>query len=130
MRTIFRLISALLHSPMQTISYLIAAALGFFGLVFIVGNQGLPARFVIGVVLFIAAGVMVYLARMQPQITQTQMTIKQEIDLTGDVKLEQMTCNNCGAALSKNSIEVKAGAIFVNCEHCGTSYQIEEAPKW
>ncbi len=115
---------------MKTISYLIAAALGFFGLIFIVGNQGSTARFVVGIVLLLAAGVMIYLARMQPQVTQTEVTVKQEIDLTGDVKLEQMTCNNCGAALSKNSIEVKAGAIFINCEHCGTSYQIEEAPKW
>jgi hypothetical protein len=115
---------------MRTISYLTAAALGFFGLIFIIGNQGIAIRFVVGIVLFIAAGVMVYLARMQPQVTKTEVTVKQEIDLTGDVQLEQMTCNNCGAALSKNSIEVKAGAIFVNCEHCGTSYQIEEAPKW
>ncbi|HLF91486.1 MAG TPA: hypothetical protein VI451_21255 [Anaerolineales bacterium] len=115
---------------MKTISYLIAAALGFFGLVFIVGYQGLVGRLIIGVILLIAAGVMIFLARAQPQVVKTEVTVKQEIELTGDVELEQMTCNNCGAALSKNSIEVKAGAIFVNCEHCGTSYQIEEAPKW
>ncbi|MFQ5617024.1 MAG: hypothetical protein ACE5GO_11275, partial [Anaerolineales bacterium] len=65
-----------------------------------------------------------------PQITQTQTTVVQKIDLSGDVSLEQMTCNNCGAPLSKNAIDVKAGAIFVNCEHCATSYQIEEEPKW
>ncbi|GAB4580400.1 MAG: hypothetical protein Fur0022_31410 [Anaerolineales bacterium] len=115
---------------MKTLSYLIAAALGFFGLIFIVGNQGMAGRWIIGLVLLLAAGAMIYLARLQPQVVKTEVTVKQEIDLTGDVKLEQMTCNNCGATLSKNSIEVKAGAIFVNCEHCGTSYQIEEAPKW
>jgi hypothetical protein len=115
---------------MKTISYLIAAALGFFGLIFIVGNQGLPARFIVGIILLIGAGAMIYLARAQPQVVKTEVTVKQEIELTGDVELEQMSCNNCGAALSKNSIDVKAGAIFVNCEHCGTSYQIEEAPKW
>lgn len=115
---------------MKTISYLIAAALGFFGLIFLIGNQGLIGRLIIGVVLLAAAGFMVYLARVQPQVVKSEVTVKQQIDLSGDVQLEQMTCNNCGAALSKNSIEVKAGAIFVNCEHCGTSYQIEEAPKW
>jgi len=115
---------------MKTISYLVAAALGFFGLVFIVGNQGLVGRWIIGIILLIAAGVMIFLARAQPQVVKTEVTVKQEVELTGDVQLEQMTCNNCGAALSKDSIEVKAGAIFVNCEHCGTSYQIEEAPKW
>lgn len=115
---------------MKTISYLIAAALGFFGIVFIIGFQGRIERIIIGIVLFAAAGFMVYLARLQPQVVKSEVTVKQEIDLTGDVQLEQMTCNNCGAALSKESIEVKAGAIFVHCQHCGTSYQIEEAPKW
>lgn len=115
---------------MKTISSLIAAALGFFGLIFIIGNQGMAGRWIIGIVLLLAAGFMVYLTRIQPQVIKNEVTVKQEIDLSGDVQLEQMTCNNCGAALNKNSIEVKAGAIFVNCEHCGTSYQIEEAPKW
>jgi uncharacterized Zn-finger protein len=32
--------------------------------------------------------------------------------------------------LSKENLEVKAGAIFVECPYCGASYQIEEAPKW
>jgi hypothetical protein len=25
---------------------------------------------------------------------------------------------------------VRAGAIFVECEHCGATYQFEEEPKW
>ncbi|MCZ7670364.1 MAG: hypothetical protein M5U34_26000 [Chloroflexi bacterium] len=32
--------------------------------------------------------------------------------------------------LSEKSISVEAGAIFVNCEYCGASYQFEEKPKW
>ena len=115
---------------MKIVSSLTAAVLVIFGLIFIVGYQGMVGRLILGIILFLGAGVMIYLGRMQPQVTKTEVTVKQEIELSGDVELEQMTCNNCGAALSKNSLEVKAGAIFVNCEHCGTSYQIEEAPKW
>jgi len=56
--------------------------------------------------------------------------IIQEIDLSGDVALEEMHCNACGASLDSDSVKVEAGAIFVHCPYCGTSYQIEEEPKW
>ena len=115
---------------MRTVSYLIAAGLGFFGLVFLIGSQGVILRLVVGIILLVGAGVMVYLARMQPQITRTETTVVQKIDLSGDVELEKMMCDNCGAPLSQNSVEVRAGAIFVDCEHCSATYQIEEAPKW
>lgn len=113
---------------MKIVSYLIAVLLGFFGLMFIIGAQGQIIRFVVGVVLLVAAGVLIYLMRMQPQVTQTQVV--QKIDLSGDVSLEEMNCRNCGAPLSRDSVEVRAGAIFINCDHCGTTYQIEEEPKW
>jgi len=41
-----------------------------------------------------------------------------------------MKCRNCSAGLSKDSVVLKEGAIFVECPYCKTSYQIEEAPKW
>ena len=40
------------------------------------------------------------------------------------------TCRNCGSTLTAKSVRVEAGAVFINCEFCGTSYQLEEAPKW
>ncbi len=110
--------------------YFIATLLGFFGFVFIVGAQGQVMRIVVGVVLLVAAGVVIYLVRMQPQVTQTQTTVVQKIDLSGDVSLEQINCQACGAPLGKESVEVKAGAIFINCDHCGATYQFEEEPKW
>ena len=54
----------------------------------------------------------------------------QKIDLSGDVKLQDLTCRACGGTLGKESVIVKAGAVFVNCQYCGATYQIEEAPKW
>lgn len=111
---------------MKLAIYLVSAILGFFGLMFVVGAQGSVARIVVGVVLFAGAGLLVYLTRVQPQST----TVVQKIDLSGDVSLEGMTCRNCGSQLTEKSIKVQGGAIYVNCEFCGTAYQVEEAPKW
>ena len=113
---------------MKIVTYLIAAVLLLFGFMFIVGSQGMIARIVVGLILFAAAGVLVYLTRVQP--TKEEITHIQKIDLTGDVQLVQLQCQSCQGALSKDNLEVKAGAIFVECPYCGASYQIEEAPKW
>jgi Zn finger protein HypA/HybF involved in hydrogenase expression len=113
---------------MEILTYLIAAVIAFFGLMFVVGAQGQIVRFLVGIVLFVAAGVLVYLTRVRPK--HEEITHVQKIDLTGDVRLEQMKCQSCQGALSKENLEVRAGAIFVDCPYCGASYQIEEAPKW
>ena len=113
---------------MKIVTYIIAAVLLLFGFMFIVGAQGMIARVIVGIILFAAAVVLVYLTRVQPKTEE--ITHVQKIDLTGDVQLEQMKCQSCGGALSKENMEVKAGAIFVDCPYCGASYQIEEAPKW
>ncbi|MBN1877843.1 MAG: hypothetical protein JXA33_26720 [Anaerolineae bacterium] len=113
---------------MRIVTYILAALLGFFGVMFVVGAQGVVMRLIVGIVLMGGAGVLIYLTRVQPE--KKEITHVQKIDLTGDVALEQMKCQSCGGALSKDNMEVKAGAIFVECPYCGASYQIEEAPKW
>lgn len=113
---------------MPLVLYILAAVLGFLGFIFVVGSQGQPLRIFIGLVCFAAAGVLVYLARVQPKPVET--TIVQKIDLSGDIKLENLRCQQCDAPLSKNSVKVTAGAVMVACEYCGASYQIEEEAKW
>lgn len=113
---------------MKILSIILAILLGALGLIFLVGSQGQVIRLVIGIVLLVAAGAVVYLFRARPQVTQH--TVVQKIDLSGDVALEGMKCKVCGAPLGKESIEVKAGAIFITCAHCGSAYQFEEEPKW
>ncbi len=115
---------------MKYILYLIAAALGVVGLIFIVGAQGVILRLVIGIILIAGAGGLIYLSNAQPQIIQQQSTVVHQVDLTGNVNLEQMSCKSCGAPLSKKSVSMQAGAVFINCEHCGATYQIEEEAKW
>lgn len=113
---------------MPLVLYILAAVLGFLGFIFVVGSQGLPLRIFIGLVCFGAAGVLVYLARIRPQPSET--TVVQKIDLSGDINLENLRCQQCDAPLSKDAVSVEAGAVMVHCEYCGASYHIEEEAKW
>ena len=108
------------------IAYLVSFLLGALGLVFVVGAQGLVGRIVVGAILLVAAVAVAFIPRMRPQTVE----VKQSLDLTGDVSLESMACKACGAALDRSDVQVKAGAVFVNCSHCSTSYQLEEQAKW
>jgi len=113
---------------MKLVAYPLAALLAVLGLMFVVGAQGQAMRIVVGVVLLAAAGVLIWLALQQPK--QSTTTVVQKIDLSGDVKLQDLTCRACGGTLGKESVAAKAGAVFVNCQYCGATYQIEEEPKW
>jgi RNase P subunit RPR2 len=84
---------------------------------------------VIGLLLIAGAGVLMYRSYKRYRAEKPQ-TIVQQIDLTGDLSLERLKCQSCGAALAKDNIDVKAGAVVVTCPYCGTSYEIEEEPKW
>lgn len=113
---------------MKAAGFLLSGFLGLVGLTFVIASsQGNTViRIVIGAVLIAAAifiGVLVRAKAPERQIVQ-------KIDLTGDITPEQLKCNACGAPLSKESITLKEGAIVVSCPFCGTSYQLEEAPKW
>ena len=113
---------------MPLVLYILSAVLGVLGFIFVVGSQGQAIRIFIGLVCFVAAGVLVYIARVRPQPSQT--TIVQKVDLSGDINLESLRCQQCDSPLSKESVSIEAGAVMVNCEYCGANYQIEEKPKW
>ena len=114
---------------MKGAAYGLAILLGFCGLLFLMAiSRGFSlSRLFIGLVCFAASGFLVMLARKPVQHTHVH---KMELDVTGDVNLEQISCNQCGAELSSDSVNVAAGAVYVKCEYCGAQYQIEEAPKW
>lgn len=85
-------------------------------------------RLVIGGGCLMGAGSLIYLARMRP--VQHTHVHKMEVDLPGEVTMKSYECKSCGATLDSSSVSVVAGAIQVNCPYCGTSYQMEESPKW
>ena len=85
----------------------------------------------LGLVIWSVAAIGAFLAwrRMQPKPEQ-KVTIRQEVELTGDVDLASLSCEKCEAALDKSAITVQEGAILVSCPFCGSSYQMVEEPKW
>ncbi len=113
---------------LKTLAYLISGILGFFGVAFLIAGVSYVRVqwIIIGPVLLLVAFFVTYLARTKVP----DQRIIQEIDLSGDVHPEEMKCNACGAPLDKDSVSGRAGGIFVDCPYCGTSYQIEEEPKW
>lgn len=111
------------------------------GVLFFVAGSGPqnPSEWaVIGIVLLVigliiaalAVGVFVFLRIRRSKTEAQEVEIVQKIDLSGDIELEKMKCQNCSAELSKDSVTVKEGAIFIDCPYCGTSYQMVEEPKW
>jgi hypothetical protein len=121
----------------------IGGLLGAFGALYLLAAHAQDAvnpggRLVTGIVLLVlglltwsAAAVGAFLAwrRMQPKPEQ-KVTIRQEVELTGDVDLASLKCQQCNATLNKSAVTVKEGAIFVSCPHCGATYQMVEEPKW
>jgi hypothetical protein len=116
----------------RVIAYIAAAILIFFGILFVWGafdpELGDTAWIPIGLVSMAAGFVLIWLARRRPG--DEPVEIIQKIDLSGDVSLEKMTCRNCGGTLTSDNIKMVAGAPVVTCPYCGTSYQLEEEPKW
>jgi hypothetical protein len=118
----------------KIIGYVVAAILIFFGVLFIWGAfspEGQVGWILIGIItVAVGLGLIAFIRLREPKPAQPPQEIVQKIDLTGDVELEKLKCQNCGAELDKDSITVKEGAIFVSCPYCGTAYQMVEEPKW
>ncbi len=118
----------------KIIGYIVAGILILFGVLFIwaaFSPEGNPGWIVVGVIsVAIGLGIIALVKFREPKPAQPPQEIIQKIDLSGDVELEKLKCQNCGAELSKDSIELREGAIFISCPYCGTAYQMVEEPKW
>ncbi len=114
----------------KIIGYIFAAITILFGVLFIYsafGPQEQPGNILIGIIsVAIGFGLIWYLGRVEPG----EQEVKLQIDLSGDVNLETLTCQSCGGQLSPDHISMVAGAPVVACPFCNTSYQLTEEPKW
>ncbi len=59
-----------------------------------------------------------------------KVVVNQRLELSGDVSLQDLECESCGAGLSPDNVTVRVGAVFVSCPYCSAEYQLEEEPKW
>ena len=118
----------------KIIGYIVAAIFVFFGVLFIWGAfspAGETGWIIIGVItVAIGLAIIAFIRLREPKPAQPPQEIIQKIDLSGDIEMEKMKCQECGAELEKESISVKEGAIFVSCPYCGSTYQMVEEPKW
>ena len=100
------------------------------GLVFLIASADsnfLP-RFAVGIFMILPGVYLVKKGVREP--ADKRVFITRTLELSGDVSMEDLTCDKCGAGLSFENLSVKAGAVFVACPFCRTEYQIEEKPKW
>jgi uncharacterized Zn-finger protein len=118
----------------KIIGYIVSAILIFFGILFIWAAfipGGETGWIVVGIItVAIGLGIILFIKFREPKPAQPPQEIVQKIDLSSDIQVEKLKCQNCGGQLDQNSVSVKAGAVFVNCPYCGASYQIVEEPKW
>jgi predicted RNA-binding Zn-ribbon protein involved in translation (DUF1610 family) len=119
----------------KIIGYILAAILLFFGVLWLLSafsaeTASPGGRLLVGgLLVLIGLGIIVALRLREPKPEQ-QVTIRQQIDIGGDVEMESLQCRSCGAQLDKSAITVAEGAVIVSCPYCGATYQIVEEPKW
>jgi hypothetical protein len=115
----------------KIIGYIFAAIAIFFGVIFIWGAfspEGQPAWLIVGAIsALIGFGVIWFVGRKK---TDSDQEVTMQIDLSGDVNLDTLSCKSCGGQLSPEHVAMVAGAPVVSCPFCGTSYQLTEEPKW
>ena len=88
---------------------------GILGLAMLVAASKANAapRILVGILCLAGAAVMGWLAQLGA-VTH-QHVHRMEVELSGDVSLENMQCQQCGAELGSESVNVAAGAVFVKC---------------
>jgi len=87
-------------------------------------------RVMVALICFAIGGGIIFAVVKRAFAKPEKMEVIQKIDLTGDVAAKELTCQSCGAILDDKSVSVQAGAVFISCSYCHSSYQLTEDPKW
>jgi len=119
----------------KIIGYIVAGILLFFGVLWLLSAFSAEAAspggrlLVGGILVLLGIGIIIAIRLREPKPEQ-QVTIRQQIDIGGDVEMEALKCTSCGAQLDKSAISLTQGAVVVTCPYCHATYQIVEEPKW
>jgi len=119
----------------KIIGYIVAAIILLFGVLWLLSafsaetlNPG--GRLLVGGILVVVGlGIIVAIRLREPKPKQ-EVVVTQQIDIGGEVDMEALKCESCGAQLDKSAIGTAEGAVMVTCPYCDATYQIVEEPKW
>ncbi len=119
---------------LRILSYIGAAILIFFGILFILaafGESFSGSWLLIGFILLGIGFILIIIAAtlMKPKVVENRQVIL-NVDLPGNVKMEGMKCRQCGGQLATKDINMVNGAPMVSCPYCNSIYQLTEEPKW
>ncbi|MGB9635814.1 MAG: hypothetical protein ACPL1Y_00995 [Thermoplasmata archaeon] len=117
----------------KLLGYIVAAILLFFGVLWIwaaPANEDPLTTLFTGIIMIGIALVIIVAIKLREPKPEQKVEITTKLDLHGDMNLERLKCKSCGADLSKKSIQVVSGGVLITCEYCGSSYMLEEQPKW
>lgn len=84
----------------------------------------------VGVILMAGGVVIIWVVRTRGPRPIQQVVQQLQVDMPGDIGVEKLKCQNCGAELDKDSVSLAEGAVMISCPYCGSTYQITEEPKW
>jgi DNA-directed RNA polymerase subunit RPC12/RpoP len=119
----------------KIIGYVVAGILLLFGVLYLLAAFSAEAaspggRLLVGGLLVVIGLGIIFFVRMREPKPKQEVTIRQQIDIGGDVEMESLKCQSCGAQLDKSAISLAQGAVVVTCPYCSATYQIVEEPKW
>lgn len=117
----------------SVISYILAAIFIIFGFLLLLGSgsEDAPSWIVYGIILLILGFVLIFAGvRLAAASKQTVQNVTLNVDLPGNVQMDTIKCQSCGAPLAPDDMKLVNGAVTVQCHSCGTTYQITEEPKW
>ena len=119
----------------KIILYILAAIILLFGVLYLLSafsaetvNQG--GRLLVGGILVVVGLGIIVAVRLREPKPKQEVVVRQQIDIGGDVDLEALKCESCGAQLDKSAISMAEGAVMVTCPYCDATHQIVEEPKW
>jgi len=123
------------YSPLAIIGLIFAVFLVLFGFLNLYSlaspsSTNTVGRVLVALVCFAIGGGIIFGVMKRAFAKPEKMEVIQKIDLTGDVAAKELACQSCGAILDDKSVSVQAGAVFISCPYCHSSYQLTEDPKW
>ena len=118
----------------RTILYILAGIIIVFSFLFILGAfspDGSTSWLWVGIIGLLVGFLCIFWgSRLGAKAGQATQNVTLQVDLPGNVSMDTIKCQSCGAPLSAEDIKMVNGAPMVSCPNCGTTYQLTEEPKW